>query len=118
MNLSCLKNTKKQIRKMRWYVKDVVKSFEMLWRFRKVVWNYRHWDYAFQLDVIEQMLLECERKWVVETIYVGDTFTLGRIRVLLKNLNEYRSYSHVVGEGKLLNKFLRRYARTLPRLWD
>ena len=103
---------------MRMSIKWKMQGLINLWRFRKVVWNYRHWDYSHQLDVIEEMLKECERKWVVETIYVGDKFTLGRIRVLLKNLNEYRSCASVVDEGKALNKFLRRYARTLPRLWD
>ena len=114
MSLSFTKKWNRVKLWIKWRLQGVVN----LWRFRKVVWNFRHWDYARQLDVIEQMLLECERKWVVETIYEGDKFTLGRIRVLLKNLNEYRSYSHIVDEGKALNKFLRRYARTLPRLWD
>lgn len=115
MNLSYLKKWSRR----QWYkVKGVVESVKMLWRFRKVVWNYRHWDFAFQLDMIEQMLLECERKWVVETIYVGDKFTLGRIKVLLKNLEEYRNCDHVVDEDVRLKKFLRRYVRTLPRLWD
>ena len=113
MNLNCAKIW----RRFKWQVKWRVQSVINLWKFRKVIWNYRHWDYSFMLDIIEQMLIECERKWVVETIYVGDTFTRGRIRVLLKNLEEYRN-GDCSNESEALRRFLSRYARTLPRLWD
>ena len=113
MSLSFTKKWNRVKLWIKWRLQGVVN----LWKFRKVIWNYRHWDYVFQLDIIEQMLIECERKWVVETIYVGDTFTRGRIRVLLKNLDEYRN-SSCDNEHKLLRRFLSRYARTLPRLWD
>ena len=113
MNLNCAKRWKRLKQWIKWKLQGVVN----MWRFRKVIWNFYHWDYAFQIDVIEQMLIECERKWVVETIYVGDKFTCGRIRVLLKNLDEYRN-GDCSNESEALRRFLSRYARTLPRLWD
>ena len=68
--------------------------------------------------MIDKMLEECEEKWVKETHYEGDEFTLGRIMVVRRYYKEYTAAVDLDKEEVYLQKFLKGYARLLPRLWD
>lgn len=39
------------LRKVKGFFRDVVTGFVNLWLFRKVIWNFRGWDYAYTLEV-------------------------------------------------------------------
>lgn len=98
-------------------VKSVYRGLCNLRRYYSVVYKHRWWDYYFMLEVIDKMLEEREQHWVKSTHYVGDRFTLGRIKVLRRMYKEYRA-SGVWDEDKMLRRYLSRLARTVPKLWD
>ena len=89
-----------------------------LWKFRKVIWRWRWYDYGYQLDMIETQLKLLEEKWGKDTHYIGDAFTVKRIKVVLKYYEEYKNTYELEEERKALQKFLKAYTRLLPRLWD
>ena len=98
-------------------VKNVYRGLCNLRRYYSVVYKHRWWDYYFMLEMIDKMLEEREQRWVKSTHYVGDRFTLGRIKVLRRMYNEYRT-SGAWDEDEILRRYLNRLARTVPRLWD
>lgn len=99
-------------------LKELGRSLANIVRFWVVIWNYRWWDYGFTLDIIIRDLIIREQVWGVRTHYIGDQFTKKRIQVLLRMHERYINSTSIYGEDALLKKFLRSYARTLPRLWD
>lgn len=99
-------------------IREFSRSLVNIVKFWSVVWKYRWWDYGFTLDIIVRDLAIRERIWGVRTYYVGDQFTKKRIQVLLRMHERYTNNTSIYGEDALLKKFLRTYARTLPRLWD
>ena len=86
-------------------------------RYHSVIYKHRWWDYYFMLEVMDKMLEEREQCWVKKTHYIGDAFTLGRIKVLRRMFRQYRT-SDVWDEDELLRRYLSRFARLVPRLWD
>ncbi len=98
-------------------VKNVYRGLCNLHRYHSVVYKHRWWDYYFMLEVMDKMLEEREQCWVKKTHYVGDRFTLGRIKVLRRMYKEYRE-SSAWDDDELLRRYLSRFARTVPRLWD
>lgn len=98
-------------------VKDVYRGIGNLRRYCVVIYKHRWWDYYFMLEVMDKMLEEREQCWVKKTHYVGDRFTLGRIKVLRRMYREYKT-SDVWDEDELLRRYLSRFARMVPRLWD
>lgn len=98
-------------------VKNVYRGLRNLRRYYSVVYKHRWWDYYFMLEMIDKMLEEREQRWVKSTHYVGDRFTLGRIKVLRRMYKEYRT-SGAWDEYEILRRYLSRLARTVPRLWD
>ena len=98
-------------------VKNVYRGISNLRRYYSVVYKHRWWDYYFMLEMIDKMLEEREQCWVKKTHYVGDTFTLGRIKVLRRMFRQYRT-SDAWDDDELLRRYLRRFVRLVPRLWD
>ncbi len=98
-------------------IREVSRSLINVVRFWVVIWRYRWWDYGFTVDIIVRDLAIREQVWGVHTHYVGDQFTKKRIQVLLRMHERYLN-ADIYDEDKLLRRFLARYARTLPRLWD
>ena len=99
------------------HVKNAWRGICNLRRYYGVVYKHRWWDYYFMLEVMDKMLEEREQRWVTSTHYVGDKFTLGRIKVLRRMYKEYQT-SGVWDEDELLRRYLSRFARLVPRLWD
>ncbi|NCB97517.1 MAG: hypothetical protein EOM36_04095 [Bacteroidia bacterium] len=97
--------------------KDVYRGIGNLRSYYSVIYTHRWWDYYFMLEVMDKMLEEREQCWVKKTHYVGDTFTLGRIKVLRRMYREYKT-SDLLDEDELLRRYLSRFARVVPRLWD
>ena len=98
-------------------VKNVYRGISNLRRYHSVIYKHRWWDYYFMLEVMDKMLEEREQRWVKSTHYVGDRFTLGRIKVLRRMFRQYRT-SDAWDEDELLRRYLSRFVRLVPRLWD
>lgn len=56
------------------------------WKFRKIIFRDRFWDYSFLVEIIVFKLKDMEDNWVKNTHYEGDKFTKGRITVLRKRI--------------------------------
>jgi hypothetical protein len=84
----------------------------------KVVWKYRWWDFGFSLMMIKRDLELKEKRWGVDTNYVGDSFTKKRIQVLLRQLERYEDAVDIYDEDMQLKKFMKMYGRNIHRLWD
>ena len=97
--------------------RNICRGVGNLRRYHRVIYKHRWWDYYFMLEVMDKMLEEREQCWVKKTHYVGDAFTLGRIKVLRRMFKQYRT-SDVWDEDELLRRYLSRFARLVPRLWD
>lgn len=95
-----------------------IESIINLWKFRKVVWNWRWYDFDFQIDMIVFQLQELEKVWGKKTHYIGDSFTAKRIKVVLKYYKEYEDIDDIREEYKALQKFLNAYTKLLSKLWD
>ena len=97
---------------------EIKEAVESVVHLGKTVWKYRWWDYGYELAMLDRMLELKEKHWGKHTHYVGDTYTLKRIKVLRRMYTRYEESSGIVEEHETLKKFLRAYARNLPRLWD
>lgn len=98
-------------------IRELGRSIMAITRFWSVIWKWRWYDYSYTVDLIERDLELKLRYWGKHTHYVGAQFTRGRILVLLRALEAYRNAGWTE-EPRLWRKFMRRYARTLDRLWD
>lgn len=63
------------------------------------------------------MLDECDKNWQ-DSHYVGSEFTHGRIKVLKKLYKEYVDKVDPREEYRLQQKFMQKYGKILPTLWD
>ena len=86
--------------------------------FAKVIYGWRVWDYSFTLEVIDKMLAECEKHWGKDTHYMGDKFTKGRIIITRKDYQRSLTTDDYIEQHELEKRFLQRFGRLLPRLWD
>ena len=98
-------------------IRNVLVGIGNLRRYHSVIYKHRWWDYYFMLEVMDKMLEEREQCWVKKTHYEGDAFTLGRIKVLRRMYKQYQT-SGIWDEDELLRRYLSRFARVVPRLWD
>lgn len=76
------------------------------WKFRKIIFRDRFWDYSFLIDIIVFKLKDMEEHWVKYTHYEGDAFTKGRISVIRKKFEELDEKLMKI-EEKHLNRCLR-----------
>ena len=96
---------------------DIWYGLKNLVTFASTIWKWRWWDFSSQLEMMDKQLEICEKHWSKDTHYVGDNFTLGRIKVVRRYYTRYNT-SYSVTEEDYLKKFLKGYAKLLPRLWD
>ena len=96
---------------------DIWYGLKNLAIFASTVWKWRWWDFSSQLEMMDKQLEICEKHWSKDTHYVGDSFTLGRIKVVRRYYAMYTT-SYGAVEEDYLKKFLKGYAKLLPRLWD
>ena len=96
---------------------DIWYGLKNLAIFASTVWKWRWWDFSSHLEMMDKQLEICEKHWAKNTHYVGDTFTLGRIKVVRRYYARYNT-SDVRDGDKYLKNVVTGYARLLPRLWD
>lgn len=41
-------------------IRNTIQFFKNIWRFRKVLWYYRTWDYTFQLQIFRESLIHLQ----------------------------------------------------------
>jgi hypothetical protein len=102
---------------------SILNFFESLfnfWKFRKVVWNYRWWDYDFLLDFIEFILEDWTKHYGKDSNHVGDKFTRKRICVILKKLRKFRESDCLLNEDykELKENFFKVFGKNIDKFWD
>ncbi len=66
--------------------KNFFRGLYNFWKFRKIIFRDRFWDYSFLVEILVFKLKDMEDHWVTNTQYEGDKFTKGRITVLRKRI--------------------------------
>ena len=61
---------------------DIWYGLKNLAMFASTVWKWKWWDFSNHLEMMDKQLEICEKHWAKDTHYVGDTFTLGRIKAV------------------------------------
>ena len=102
---------------MIWYSR-LKESIESLWHLGPTAWNYRWWDYGYDLGMIDRMLELKEKHWEKHTHYEGDAETLQKIQQLRSIYKEYLASETMADEVEYRTRFLSGYAELLPELWD
>ena len=100
-----------------WKIRSLLTSVGNLWRFAKVIWRFRWYDYSYQEAVIDKMLAICEDNWD-SSHYVGANFTKKRIQVVRRYYANYMKTDNIEIEYEMQRKFHKAYGRLLVRLWD
>jgi len=102
-------------------MRNFIQGIKNLIVFFNVIWSFRHWDYDYQLKVIDKMLEICESNWGTNTFSKGDKFTKKRIQLVRYYYMLYSvdsCYTDIETRENNLKKFLKNYIKLLPRLWD
>jgi hypothetical protein len=94
----------------------VVQGLKNLVRFWDVIWEFRWWDYGFQVQVLDKMLEVCEENYGTKSHFKGDGFTLGRIKVIRKYIR--LAEEDWINEDEHLAKAMGYYGRNYKRFWD
>ena len=113
-----------------WDFKSGIKNF---WKYRKIIWNDRWYDYFFIINLIEFKLEDTIKNWD-KAHYIGSDFTKGRMIVVLKRIKTFQDnleelqekyYSKTITKEKylkekniLLEKTWKRFGRNITRFWD
>jgi hypothetical protein len=86
----------------RW--KTFTKGISNLWRWRKIVWRDRWWDYDFLNEFLLFKLKDMEAHWGVDTHYVNDFVEKDTLKKLIEDLewlmDEDRADEFIYDENK------------------
>lgn len=41
-------------------IRNTIQFFKNIWKFRKVLWHYKTWDYTFQLQIFRESLIHLQ----------------------------------------------------------
>lgn len=111
-------------------IKHGIKNF---WKYRKVIWKDRWYDYSYILKLLEFKLKDTIENWD-NTHYVGSEFTKLRMQVILNRIEEYTVNLENLGDllyhkkisreeynrlkNNLLDKTWKTFGRNITRFWD
>jgi len=87
-----------------------------------IILHDRWWDYSYFEELIIHKLKNLEEHWGKDTHYVGDCFTKGRIKVLLRQWERIEKMeddlSTILEARKEKELWFKRFSKLLPKLWD
>ena len=112
---------------------NIKNGIKNLWKYRKVIWNDRWYDYSYIFKLLEFKLKDTIKNWD-NAHYVGAHFTKLRMQVLLNRIEEYQTNIENLQEllykkkldrkeyfklkEELLNKTWKSLGRNIIRFWD
>jgi len=101
-----------------WY--DFIDGIKNLFKYSKLVWRDRWWDYYFLEDWILFKLKDMEKHWGKKTHYVGDCFTKKRLQVLIKKLEELKKLDEEFDKDimKKRAEVYKLLGRNIGKFWD
>ncbi len=74
----------------RWFrqpYRNVVNGVSNCWKWRKIIWGDRWWDYYFLMRILQFKLKEMEKHWGVDTHYVNDLDDKQKLKELIEDLD-------------------------------
>jgi hypothetical protein len=89
-------------------MKKFIKSLKNFWTFRKVIWNFRWWDYSFTMDMLKVCLKEMSDN--LETkgheVDVPRLKKVAKMRRAIEIINNLRGIEHIEMAEKELGELL------------
>jgi hypothetical protein len=78
-------------------MKKIIKSLKNFWTFRKVIWNFRWWDYSFTLDVLKVCLKEMADNLETKGIEVDESRLkkVVKMRRAIEIMNNMRGVEYI-----------------------
>jgi len=105
-------------------IKNIIRGFENLIKYRSLIWNDRWWDYSFFLNMMLFKLKDMENRWGTDTHYVGDLEDKETLKKLIHDLewmidddNELLP-DYTEQYKKRSRSFFGRLDRNHLKLWD
>lgn len=114
-------------------IRDIKVGISNFWKYRKIIWNDRWWDYDFTLKMIRFKLNDNIQNWD-KSHYVGFEFTKKRMIVLLKRLDlfeeeieelQYMYFRMLISKDEylkrkniIIHKCWFSLGRNIRRFWD
>lgn len=105
-------------------VRNFRRGIENLFKYRKLIWEDRWWDYYFLLEMLKFKLKDMEEKWGSETHYVNDLDEKETLKKLIEDLEWMLDDENEFKDGyeeeykKRSRSFFGRLDRNHRKLWD
>lgn len=112
---------------------NIKNGFKNFWKYRKVIWNDRWYDYSYIFKLLEFKLKDTIKNWD-NAHYVGSHFTKLRMQITLNRIEEYQvnleniqelyftkkidRKEYLLLKEELLNKTWKSLGRNIIRFWD
>jgi hypothetical protein len=105
-------------------IKSFLKGIDNLWRWRKIIWKDRWWDYYYLLEILRFKLKDMEEHWGKDTHYVKDYEEKESLKKLIEDLEWMIDDTNEFEDGymdeykKRSKRFFGRLDRGHRKLWD
>jgi len=89
-------------------MKKFIQSLKNFWTFRKVIWNFRWWDYSFTMDMLKVCLKEMSDNLETKGIEVDvpRLKKVAKMRRAIEIINNLRGIEHIEMAEKELGELL------------
>ena len=87
-------------------MKNFIKSLKNFWTFRKVIWNFKWWDYSFTMDVLKVCLKEMSDNLETKGLEIDEPRLkkVEKMRRAIEIMNNLRGIEHIVMAEKELGE--------------
>jgi hypothetical protein len=105
-------------------IRSFFKGIDNLWKWRKIIWTDRWWDYSYFLIMLRFKLKDMEEHWGRDTHYVKDYTEKKHLQDLLEDLDWMLDNEHEFEDGheeeykKRSRRFFSRLDRHHRKFWD
>jgi hypothetical protein len=105
-------------------IRKFFKGLDNLWKWRKIIWNDRWWDYTYFLELLRFKLHDMEEHWGRDTHYLKDYDDKKRIQDLIEDLEWMLNEENIFEENyeeeykKRSRRFFGRLDRNHRKFWD
>ena len=105
-------------------IRSFKKGISNLWKWRKIIWKDRWWDYYYLLELLRFKLQDMENHWGKDTHYVNDYDEKKILQDMIEDLEWMLNDENELKDGyqeeykKRSKRFFGRLDRHHKKLWD
>jgi hypothetical protein len=105
-------------------IRSFFKGIDNLWKWRKIIWKDRWWDYYYFLEMLRFKLKDMEEHWGKDTHYVNDYKEKEVLQALIEDLEWMLNNDNEFKDGyaeeykKRSKRFFDRLGRHHQKFWD